>query len=126
MEGALARGALADRRRLAPRQLTEDPAEGVVVPVRPPLLEGDDGVVRDVDVLRTDLLAEKALDALAELLAALDVPLHHTVRPVWFGWARLERGDLAGHLEVERHVRHEVLDQRKRLDGGGGDGLARA
>src|SRR6266571_4123157 len=38
-------------------ELAEDPAEGVVELVRDALLERNDGVVRDMDILRADLRA---------------------------------------------------------------------
>src|SRR5262245_29227132 len=63
----------------------------------------------------TDVLAQIALDALAEFLDAIDVRLLHpprTVRRV--GRARLERLDALLHLEVPRHVGDEILDVRER------------
>ena len=63
-----------------------------------------------------DVLAQEALDALAELLHAVDVLLLHApgaVRRV--GRARLERLDLLLDLEVPRHVGHQVADRRERL-----------
>ena len=62
-----------------------------------------------------DVLAQEALDALAELLHAVDVALLHpprTVRRV--GGPRLESRDLLLDPEVPRDVRDQVLDRRKR------------
>src|SRR2546430_191138 len=142
--------------------------EGIVVRVHHPLLERDDGVVRNRDRLGTDLgatlrdvaiadparfaeigpavrlvervhlvhrgahekrgahelgvlavraqhvtyvLAEEALDALAEFLGPLDLVLIHapgTIRRV--GGAGLERGDPLVDFVVPGDVGHEVLD----------------
>src|SRR2546423_679510 len=147
--------------------------EGIVVCVHHPLLERDDGVVRDRDRLGTDLgatlrdvaipdparfaeigpairlvervhfvhrgahekrgahelgvlvvrpqhvthvLAEEALDALAEFLGPLDLVLIHppgTIRRV--GGAGLEPGDPLVDFVVPGHVGHEVLDHGERL-----------
>src|SRR3990170_3610152 len=148
---------------LSPANLAQHPAHRVVEPVRHPLLEGDDGVVGDVDVLRadlraalgdvaeadprqladelcpvggvqgghlqlrqphepagaaehllvlrvvaddvTDILAEEALDALAELLPAVDIDLHDAVAAAGpIGRSRLEGGYLLRDLEVEGDV----------------------
>ena len=61
------------------------------------------------------VLAEEALDALAELLHAIDVPLRHAPRPVGrVGRARREPADARLHGVVPRHVGDEVLDERER------------
>src|SRR5262245_36296989 len=72
----------------------------------------------------TDVLAEEALDALPELLPAVDVLLHHPIRAVRLRRARPERRDLPRRLVVERHVGDQVLDQRERLEWRHRDGLA--
>src|SRR4029079_12172132 len=60
-----------------------------------------------------DVLAQEALDALAELLHALDVFLLHAPGPVGrVRLPRLEGLDLLLHAEVPRHVRHQVADRR--------------
>src|SRR5438552_6552293 len=59
-----------------------------------------------------DVLAEEALDALAELLHAVDVGLRHL--PIGAG-ARRERRDLPVDFVVPGNVRHEVPENRKRL-----------
>src|SRR5579875_865048 len=59
-----------------------------------------------------DVLAEEALDALAELLDALDVLLHEG--PVGIR-LRGKRRDLLVHLVVPRDVRDQILDERERL-----------
>ena len=64
------------------------------------------GVIAD-DV--ADVLAEEALDALAKLLASLDVFLVHTVEAVGVRGAWLEGGDLLRGLVVEGDVGDEVL-----------------
>ena len=72
------------------------PDEFVVLPV----------IAQDV----ADVLAEEALDALAELLDAIDVGLRHApgaVRRV--GRARLERPDFFLHAEIPRNVGDEVF-----------------
>src|SRR5438552_4338853 len=66
----------------------------------------------------TDVLAEEALDALAEFLDAVHVGLGHAPGPVGrVRWPRLERLDLFLHREVPGHVRDQVLDQREGLHG---------
>src|SRR5580658_2180676 len=55
-----------------------------------------------------DVLAEVALDALAELLAPVDVDLCHPVRAVRLLRSRLETGDPPGDAVVERDVGHKV------------------
>ena len=69
-----------------------------------------------------DILAEEALDALAELLHAIDVALVHL--PLDAG-ARLEGRDLLIHFEIPGDVGHQILDDRKCLHGKDGDGLDR-
>jgi hypothetical protein len=68
-----------------------------------------------------DVLAEEALDALAELLHAVDVGLRHAPGPVGrVGRPRREPLDLLLRLEVPRDVGDEVADRREaahRLDG---------
>ncbi len=68
-----------------------------------------------------DVLTEEALDALAELLDAIDVALEHAPRAVRrVRWTRLELPDLLLDLVVPRHVGHEILDRGEgayRLDG---------
>src|SRR5262249_18132493 len=63
-----------------------------------------------------DVLAEKALDALAELLRALDVHLLHPVPTGCEPRRRGERRQLASLLVVEGHVRDEVADHREGTD----------
>ena len=55
-----------------------------------------------------DVLAQEALDALAELLAALHVDLLHAVLAGLQVGRRGERLDLARLLVVERHVGDQV------------------
>src|SRR5688572_15793692 len=74
----------------------------------------------------TDILAEKTLDALAELLHALDVGLEdapRTVRRV----RRTRRKRLDGQLcaKIPRHIRHEIPDCRKGTHGLDGDRLGK-
>src|SRR5262249_45178225 len=57
-----------------------------------------------------DVLAEEALDALPELLPAVDVLLHHSVGAIRLRGSGLEGRDPAGHREVEGDVGHQVLD----------------
>src|SRR6266508_908499 len=59
-----------------------------------------------------DVLTEEALDALAELLHAVDVGLRHLPARAW---ARGKRRDLAVDFVVPRDVRHEVAGDGKRL-----------
>ena len=63
-----------------------------------------------------DVLAQVALDALAELLHAIDVFLVHAVRAVGLARPRLELRDALVLLVVPRHVGDEVLDHRERLE----------
>ncbi len=70
------------------------------------------------------VLAQEALDALAELLRALHVDLLHPVLARLQVGRRGERGDLARLLVVERDVRDQVLDHRERPHRGDRDGLA--
>ena len=64
----------------------------------------------------TDVLAQEALDAFAELLRPLDLVLIHPPRAVGrVGLARLEGRNALVDLVVPRHVRHEVLDHRERF-----------
>src|ERR1035438_9248897 len=61
-----------------------------------------------------DVLAQEALDALAELLSAIDVLLEHAISA--FGHRRREECRHAlGHLKVERDVGHEVTDDGEGL-----------
>src|SRR6202046_2385195 len=61
-----------------------------------------------------DVLAHEALNALAELLAALDVDLHHAIAALGLR-PGLEGGDRLGHLVVERDVGDEVANDREGL-----------
>src|SRR5262245_38297621 len=61
------------------------------------------------------VLAHEALDALSELLAAVDVLLEHPARAVRLLRPWLERADGPGLLVVERHVGDEVATHRERL-----------
>ena len=70
------------------------------------------------------VLAQEALDALAELLAALDVDLLHPVVAGLEGRRRRERRDLARLLVVERDVGDEVADDREGAQRRDGDRLA--
>ena len=70
-----------------------------------------------------DVLAQEALDALAELLGALHVDLRHPVLAGLQILRRRERRDLAGLLVVERHVGHQVADHREGAQRGDGDRL---
>src|SRR3990172_9478896 len=65
------------KRALLARKLAEDPADGIVIPVGHPLLEGNDGVVRDVNILRADLRA-----ALGNVAQANARRLAYELRPV--------------------------------------------
>ncbi len=68
----------------------------------------------------TDILAEEAFDALAELLHAVDIALIHL--PIR-AWGRRKGRNLFVHPVVERDVCHQVLDDRERLHGRNGDGF---
>src|SRR5262245_7837913 len=72
-----------------------------------------------------DVLAQEALDALVELLNAIDVFLHHPVGAVGLRRLQAERRHLLGLLVVVGHVRHEVADQREGADRRHRDRLAR-
>ena len=62
-----------------------------------------------------DVLAEKAFNALAELLDPLDVHLGHAPRAVGgIGRPRLKAPDALLGAEVPRDVGHEILDRRQR------------
>src|ERR1700730_4904679 len=61
-----------------------------------------------------DVLAKKALDALAELLHAIDVVLIDL--PIRAG-TRTERRDLLIYLIVPRNIGDEILQDRERLHG---------
>src|SRR5262249_39195233 len=64
------------------------------------------------------VLAEEALDALAELLHPIDVALCHAPGAVGrVRWPRLEWRDLRLHAEVPRHVGDQVADARERAHG---------
>src|SRR5213594_733054 len=167
---------------LPPGELPAQPQERIVVAIDHPLFEGDDSVVRDLDLLRadvgaaardvaetgaeilpdggdpipgvqrmhlerrqpdheprpherilagpvaqnvTDVLAEIALDALAELLDPVDIALHHAIRPVGGPGRWPERGDATVLLVVPGDVGDEILDDRKRLQRLDRDRLAR-
>ena len=71
-----------------------------------------------------DVLAEEALDALPELLAAVDVLLHHPAACRRHRAAGAERRDLSRGLVVERHVGDQVADERERSQRRHRDGLA--
>ena len=61
-----------------------------------------------------DILAQETLDALAELLNALDVNLHHAERmSLRFGF-RNQRRNFGRHPVVPRHIGHQVFEQGKR------------
>ena len=64
------------------------------------------------------VLAQEALDALAELLDAIDFFLAHPPGAVRLLGLRLERRDPLVDLVVPGDVRHQVLDDRKRLASG--------
>src|SRR2546425_5819047 len=102
-----------ERVHVQARQLDEEPRprEGALV-----LLVVPDDVA--------DVLAEEALDALVELLDAIDVLLHHPVAAVRLGRLEPQRRDRPGLLEVVRDVGHEVADDREGADGRYGDGPA--
>src|SRR3954447_823390 len=72
-----------------------------------------------------DVLAQEALDALAELLAALDVLLHHPALAVLVAWRELRGRDLLGLLVVEGHIGHQVADHREGAHRGDRDRLGR-
>src|SRR5438105_3996034 len=61
----------------------------------------------------TGVLAEEALDALAELLGPLDVDLLHAVRAVGLARHRREARDRRGLLVVVRDVGDQVADHRE-------------
>src|SRR5215471_16472899 len=67
-----------------------------------------------------DVLAEETLDALAELLDPVEVALLHLPDDAGL---RRERRDLAVDLVVPGDIRHEILDDRKRLERRDRDGL---
>ena len=74
------------------------------------------GVQRVIAQDVADVLAQEALDALAELLHAIDVGLRHAPRAVRrVRRPRLERLDRLLDLVVPRHVGDEIPDQRERL-----------
>ena len=62
------------------------------------------------------VLAQEALDALPELLHAIDVFLVHAVLAVGVARLRLERPDALVLRVVPGNVRHEILDHGKRLE----------
>src|SRR5947208_2345375 len=64
----------------------------------------------------TDVLAQEALDALVELLDAIDVLLHHPVRAVGLRWLDAQRRHLPGLDVVVGDVGDEVADGRKAAD----------
>src|SRR5665213_1534672 len=61
----------------------------------------------------TDVLAQKALDALSHLLGTIDVALIKPPLPVG---TRLERGDRLVDAIVPRNVGNQIADPRKRLE----------
>src|SRR5258706_11902525 len=63
-----------------------------------------------------DVLAEETLDALVELLPALDVLLHHPVLAVRIRRLEPERRHLLGLLVVVGDVGDQVADDRERPD----------
>src|SRR6516165_5305749 len=73
----------------------------------------------------TDVLAEEALDALVELLDAIDVFLHHPIGAVGLRRLEPERRHLLGLLVVVGHVGDEVADQREGPDRRDRDRVAR-
>jgi hypothetical protein len=62
----------------------------------------------------TGVLTQEALDALAELLPALDVGLHHSALAVRVRGCRREGRQLGGLLVVVRHVADQIADHRER------------
>src|SRR6266702_6150205 len=70
-----------------------------------------------------DILAQVALDALAELLDPVHVLLHHAIRPIGGPWPRPERREAPVLLVVPGDVRHQILDDREGLHGLDRDGL---
>src|SRR6266566_7410244 len=71
------------------------------------------------------VLAEEALDALAELLHPVDVRLLHAPGAVGLGGLRLKGRDALVDLVVPGDVGHQVLDHREGLHGREGDRLTR-
>ena len=71
----------------------------------------------------TDILAEEALDALAELLHPIHVFLHHAVFAVGVSRARGEGADTLVLLVVPGDIADQVADHRKCLQRLDGDGL---
>src|SRR6266571_2232540 len=63
-----------------------------------------------------DVLAQEALDAFAELLHPVDVPLHHPILSVGIARPRSKRRDPPVLLVVPGDVGHQVLDDREGLD----------
>src|SRR5699024_5940241 len=158
-----------------------EPHQGVVLAVCDPFLEGNQGVVGDLDVFRAHLraalgdvavahaelflgdlapvggvpgmhlqfghahevtgpgevflvllvvtdhvahvVAQEALDAFAELLAALDIFLLHTEVTGCGIRGRGERGDLACLVIVEGHIAHQVPYDGEGLEGDDRDDL---
>src|SRR2546422_308810 len=64
----------------------------------------------------TDVLAEEALDALVELLDAIDVLLHHPIGAVRLRRLDPQRRHLLGLDVVVRHVGDEIADRREAAD----------
>src|SRR5437773_7576949 len=64
----------------------------------------------------THVLAQEALDALVELLDAIDVFLHHPVGAVGLGRLEAQRRHLLGLLVVVGHVGDEVANEREGPD----------
>src|SRR6266436_768033 len=85
----------------------------------------DEGVLaRLVAQDMADVLAQVALDALAELLHPVHVLLHHAVRPRGRSRPRPERRDPLVLLVIPGDVRHQILDDREGLHRLHGDDLA--
>src|SRR5690242_3481349 len=95
-----------ERMHLEPRDLDEKPGAGELLLV---LLVVADDVA--------DVLAQEALDALVELLPAIDIFLHHSVLAVRVRRLEPQRRDLLGLLVVVGDVGDEVTDQGKGPDG---------
>src|ERR1700729_673996 len=82
-------------------------------------------VLRVVTDHVADVLAQEALDALAELLRPLHVHLLHPELAQPDRGVRRERRDLPGLRVVERDVGHQIPDHREGPDRGDRDGLVR-
>src|SRR5438552_2846078 len=71
------------------------------------------------------VLAQEALDALVELLDAIDVLLHHPVGAIGLRRLEAQRRHLLGLVVVEGHVGDEIADQREGPDRRHRDRVAR-